>query len=36
MFQGAPIVDDIADDYVDDWFFPAIELSEQNRNNEIH
>ncbi len=36
MFQGAPIIDDIADDYKDDWFFPTIETSEQNRDNEIH
>ena len=36
MFQGAPIIDDIADDYKDDWFFPTIQPSEQNRNNEIH
>ena len=36
MFQGAPIIDDIADDYKDDWFFPTIEASEQNRDNEIH
>jgi hypothetical protein len=36
MFQGAPIVSDINNEYKDEWFFPVMPNIESSKGNEIH
>ena len=36
MFQGAPIVSDISNEYKDEWFFPVMPNIESSKGNEIH
>ena len=36
MFQGAPIVSDISNEYKNEWFFPVMPNIESSKGNEIH
>lgn len=36
MFQGAPIISDISNEYKDEWFFPVMPNIESSKGNEIH
>ena len=34
MFQGAPIQSDIGSNHIDDWFFPIMPFTKQDKGNE--